>query len=163
MQQGEAQEFYIARQNAAADSMDRAVLALDSTFQVAWPLRAAILTEQGRFDEAIATLEPLSHQPNMRSTEKLGLLAYAYARAGRTGQARATLARLPRDTRVSAGGIVATALDALGDRDSAVAIFRRAVAQHDPWIFTRGRSPPYDALRKDPRLAPLFARIEAPQ
>jgi hypothetical protein len=58
---------------------------------------------------------------------------------------------------------VAAALDALGDRDAAATMFRRAVAQHDPWVWIGGRSAPYDGLRKDPRLAALFAKIEAPQ
>ena len=157
-----AQELYNARQYAAADSSDRALLALEPTFTIGILLQGRILTEQRRFDEAIALLEPLSDQPNVRSSEKLGLLAYAYARAGRAREARATLARLPRDTLLSAGGLVAAALDALGDRDAAVVMFRRAMAQHDPWVFVL-RSAPYDGLRKDPRLAPLFAKIEAPQ
>ena len=158
-----AQELFNTHQYAAADSSDSAVLALQPTFTIGLLLRGRILTEQRRFDEAIAMLEPLSREPNVRSTEKLGLLAYAYARAGNAGQARATLARLPRDSLVSAGGTVAAALDALGDRDSAVRMFQRAVAQHDPWIFVLGRSAPYDGLRQDPRLTALFAKIEAPQ
>jgi len=38
----------------------------------------------------------------------------------------------------------------------------RAAEQHEPWIVIYGRSAPYDGLRKDPRLAALFAKIEAP-
>jgi TolB-like protein/tRNA A-37 threonylcarbamoyl transferase component Bud32 len=158
-----ATELYNTHRYAAADSSDSAVVAFEPTFTVALLLRGRILTEQRRFDDAIAMLEPLSRQPNTRSTEKLGLLAYAYARAGRAAQSRATLARLPRDTLVSAGGTVAAALDALGDRDSAVTMFRRAVEQHDPWLFVLGRSAPYDGLRGDPRVTALFAKIEAPQ
>jgi hypothetical protein len=52
-------------------------------------------------------------------------------------------------------------LDQLGDRDSAVAMFRRAVAQHDQRIMAGSRSEPYDRLRKDERLTALFAEIEA--
>jgi len=154
--------LYNTRDYSAADSAERVALAIDSTFDINLATRGAILIEQGKVDEAIAILEPLSRRPNMRSAYKLGLLAYAYARAQRAAQARATLARLPRDTLVSAGVTVAAALDVLGDRDSAVTMFRRAVAQHDPWIFIQGRSAPYDGLRKDPRLAALFAKIEAP-
>jgi serine/threonine-protein kinase len=155
--------LYLARRYDAADSVDRGVLALDSTFHMSLLIRARIFTEQGRFDEAIAILQRLSHQPSLRSTEKLGALAYAYARAGRVADARATLARLPHDPLHSTGGMIAAAFDALGDRGAAVAIFQRAVALHDPWIFLWGRSAAYDGLRKDPRLASLFAKIEAPQ
>ena len=158
-----AHQLYLARGYDAADSVERGVLALDSTFPMALFIRGRILTEQGRFDEATAILERLSRQPNLRSAEKLGVLAYAYARAGRKSQARATLARLRADTLVSVGGAVAAALDALGDHEAAVAMFKSAVAQHDPWLWTWGRSAAYDGLRKDPRLASLFAKIEAPQ
>jgi tetratricopeptide (TPR) repeat protein len=161
--QGDALFRYSARRYAAADSAARTVLGLDSSFPMALLTRGGILIELGKVDEAIATLEPLSHQASLRSTQKLGMLAYAYARAGRVAQARATLGRIPRDTLIAAAGMVAAALDALGERDSAVTIFRRAVADHDPWILSTGRSAPYDGLRKDPRLAALFAKIEAPQ
>jgi hypothetical protein len=64
---------------------------------------------------------------------------------------------------LSSSGEIATALDALGERDAAVAMFRRAVAQHSPWIWISDQSAPYDGLRKDPRLMAVFATIEAPQ
>jgi tetratricopeptide (TPR) repeat protein len=164
-----AHQLYLARRYDAADSVatersrERGVLGLDPTFQMALYTRGRILADLSKFDQAIAILEPLSYQANLRSAEKLGALAYMYARAGHAAQARATLRRLPADTLVAVGGAVAAALDALGDREAAVAMFKRAVAQHDPWIFLWGRSAPYDGLRKDPRLAALFAKIESPR
>ena len=162
IQNGIVEELYYAREYEAADSVSRAVMALDSTFQLGLIFRARVLIELGNFDEAIAILEPMSRQPNLRSAEKLGVLAYAYARAGRHVLARATLARLPRDPMLSAAGEIATALDVLGEREAAVAMIRRAVAVHDQRLMSGGRSAPYDGLRTDSRLAPLFARIEAP-
>jgi len=158
----EGRLLYYVRQYAAADSVARAVLGFDSTFGVALLTRCRTLIELNRANEAITILERVIDGLNVRSSEKLGLLAYAYARAGRFALARSTLAKLPRDTLISAGGMVAAALDALGDRDAAVVMFRRAVAIHDPWILNWGRAAPYDGLRKDARLAPLFAKIEAP-
>jgi predicted Zn-dependent protease len=134
----------------------------DSTFQLGLIFRARVLIELGKFDEAIAILERLSQEPSIRSAEKLGVLAYAYARAGHVASARATLARLSGNPMLSTSGEIATALDLLGERDSAVSMFRRAVAQHDQRIIAGSRSEPYDRLRKDRRLAPLFAEIEAP-
>jgi serine/threonine-protein kinase len=163
IQHNVAQRFFDKHLYVAADSGERGVLALDSTFHIASLTLGAILTEEGKFDEAIATLEALTRQPNLRSSEKLGVLAYAYARAGRAPQARATLARLPRDTLLSISASVAAALFALGERDSAVSVFRRAVAIHDPWLLATARFPRFDALRKEHRLTALFTRIEAPK
>jgi predicted Zn-dependent protease len=141
----------------------RALAVLDSTFHSGLINHARVLIEQRKLDDAIAILERLSHDPNLRSSEELGVLAYAYARAGRLAEARAALARVPRDSLLSSSGEIATALDALGERDAAVATFRRAVAQRTPWLWVYDRGAPYDGLRKDPRLTALFAKIDAAQ
>jgi tetratricopeptide (TPR) repeat protein len=162
MQTNVASALANARRYAAADSVYRSILALDPTFHLGMLFRARSLIDQRQLGEAIALLEALAAQPNLRKSEKLGLLAYAYAMAGQKAQARAALARLPDDTLVSVSGAVAAALDALGDRDAAVAMFKRAVAQHDQWITIVGRGAHFDALRKDLRLTAVFARIESP-
>jgi serine/threonine-protein kinase len=162
IQTGIGHQLYNARRYAAADSAYGAALRIDSTFQLALVFRGKLLIEERRYAEAIAILERLSHGSTLRTSQRLGVLAYAYARAGRAAEARATLARLPKDTALSASGEVAVALDALGDRDAAVAMFERAVAQHDQWITIAGHAGPYDGLRKDPRVASLFTKIEAP-
>src|SRR5262249_6226470 len=105
--QGVAVVLYVARRYDAADSAVTAVLALDAAFPQALLTRGGILIELGKYDEAIATLESLSHEPNMRSTQKLGMLAYAYARAKHVAEARRTLARIPRDSMIAAAGMVA--------------------------------------------------------
>jgi tetratricopeptide (TPR) repeat protein len=162
IQNGVVEELFYARRYAEADSVSRAIMTLDSTFQLGLIFRARVLIELRKFHEAIAILERLSLEPSIRSAEKLGVLSYAYARAGHEASARATLARLSQDPLLSTSGEIATALDLLGERDSAVAMFRRAVAQHDQRIVAGSRSEPYDRLRTDPRLATLFAEIEAP-
>jgi serine/threonine-protein kinase len=162
IQNGVVEELFYARRYAEADSVSRAIMTLDSTFHLGLIFRARVLIELRKFHEAIAILERLSLEPSIRSAEKLGVLSYAYARAGHEAPARATLARLSQDPLLSTSGEIATALDLLGERDSAVAMFRRAVAQHDQRIIAGSRSEPYDRLRTDPRLATLFAEIEAP-
>jgi serine/threonine-protein kinase len=162
IQSGLAEQLLYARRYNEADSVLNAVMALDSTFQLGLIMHSRVLIELRRFDEAIAILERLSREPSIRSAEKLGVLAYAYARAGRVSEARSALARVPRDPRLSVSGEIAFALDALGERDAAVDIFRLAVAQHDQRTIISNRSEPYDGLRSDRRLAPLFAEIEAP-
>jgi TolB-like protein/Tfp pilus assembly protein PilF len=161
IQNGVVEELFYARRYAEADSVSRAIMTLDSTFQLGLIFRSRVLIELRKFDEAIAILEQLSQAPSIRSAEKLGVLSYAYARAGHEASARATLARLSPDPLLSTSGEIATALELLGERDAAVAMFRRAVAQHDQRITAGSRSEPYDRLRKDRRLTALFAEIEA--
>lgn len=161
IQSGVVEQLFYARRYAEAESLSRALMALDSTFQRGLMFHARVLIEVREFEETIAILEQLSREASLRSAEKLGVLAYAYARAGRPESARSTLARLPRDPLLSTSGEIATALDVLGERDSAVSMCRRALAQHDPQLVGGGRSEPYDRLRKDRQLAPLFAEIEA--
>ena len=156
------QQLYNAGRFAAADSATEAALRIDSTFQLALVFRGKVLTEERRYAEAIAILERVDRESTLRTAQRLGILAYAYARAGRVADARAALARLPKDPALAASGDGAAALDALGERDAAVAMFKRAVEQHDPWILIAGRAAPYDGLRKDPRVVPLFVKIEAP-
>ena len=162
IQNGVVEELYYARRYAEADTVSRAIMILDSTFQLGLIFRARVLIERNQFDDAIAILEPLSQGPSIRTAEKLGVLAYAYARAGRAESARATLARLSPDPLLSTSGELATALDLLGERDAAVAMLRRAVAQHDQRVTAGSRSEPYDRLRRDRRLTALFAEIETP-
>ena len=157
-----AQQLYNAGRLASADSATNAALRIDSTFQRALAFRGKVLIEERRYAEAIAILERVNEGATLRTAPRLGVLAYAYARAGRVADARAALARLPKDPALAASVDVAAALDALGERDAAVAMFKRAVEQHDQWILIVGRAAPYDGLRKDPRIAPLFAKIEAP-
>jgi TolB-like protein/tetratricopeptide (TPR) repeat protein len=147
---------------ATADSVLRAVLALDSTFTLGVYFHAITLAEQGHYTEAIPLLERLERDPNLRTSAKLGALAYAYARAGRIADARAALARLPRDTALAATCSVAAAYDALGEHDAAAVVLRQAVSLHDIFLTIESHSGMYDGLRRDPQLAPLFAKIEAP-
>jgi len=162
IQSGLGEQLLYARRYTEADSVLNAVMALDSTFQLGLIMHSRVLIELRRFDEAIAILERLSREPSIRSAEKLGVLAYAYARAGRISEARSALARVPRDPLLSVSGEIAFSLDALGERDSAVDMFERAMGQHDQRMIVSARSEPYDGLRSDRRLAPLFAQIDAP-
>ena len=162
IQTGLAQAFYNAGRFAAADSATKAPLHMDPNFQLALAFRGKALVEEHRYAEAITILERVNKESSIPKAQRLGILAYAYARAGRSDDARATLAQLPTDPALPASGDAAAALDAVGQRDAAVLMFERAVRQHDQWILIAGRAAPYESLRKDPRVAPLFAKIEAP-
>ena len=117
----------------------------------------------GRSAEAIALLERhVAVLPAGRPEETHGILAYAYALAGRAKDARAALEsmRTRSGGRVPATGATAAALEALGDHEAAVALLTEAIARRDSWLETFSRSPRYDKLRKDPRVASMLAKLE---
>jgi predicted RNA polymerase sigma factor len=57
-------------------------------------------------------------------------------------------------------GVLAAALDQLGDRAAAVEQLERAVRQPDAWLQMYNRSARFDALRRDPRGNAALASIE---
>ena len=156
--------MFVARRYPEADSVARHVLALDANFALAnyWLGRAMIETH--KFDSAIAVLMKLDGMNALRTSETMAVLAYAYARAGRTSAAREQLARLKTFGRgqLPPTGTIAVALDVLGDRDAAIEVLQRAVDQHDVFLMLIGRAAAFDGLRADPRSAPLFEKMETP-
>jgi tetratricopeptide (TPR) repeat protein len=156
--------LYGHRRYAAAESTLRRVTAIDSTFQFATVGLCAVLLERGQVEESIARLEKLVAVSGIRRWEKVPLLAYAYARAGRVPQAKETVAAFLRENsgQSPVSAALAAALDALGEHERAIVVLRTAVEQHDPWLTPFSRSAVFDRLRADPRAAALLAHVEAP-
>ena len=157
-----AQILASARRFAQADSAANSVIALDSSFALAWRTRAEALVGLGRADEAIRVMESrVVGSAGLRRSDQEGTLAWILVRGGRTADARRVLERLraAHGGRLPPVGSVASALAELGEMDEAVAVLRDAIAQHDPWLFL-SRSARYDRLRADPRAAALLAPLE---
>lgn len=155
--------LYSARRYAQAETASQRVLAIEPGFQITLLWSAMILVEMGKIDSATAILERIVDVEGLRRSEKLGVLAYAPARAGRAAAARAVLARSTGggSRQFPATASIAAALDALGDRTRALEVFTRAVEQHDEFVMLTSIAAPFDGLRSDPRGAPLFARVRA--
>lgn len=162
MNTAEGQIYYAARKYPQATVILEKVLGLDPTFQLATVDLSRVLIDEGRPGEAVEKLLPIIDHPGMRMAEKLGLLAYAYARAGKTSEARKTIARaLDVERNATPSGMVAVALNAVGDHETAVRTFRAAALGHDSWVAHYSNAAAYDGLRNDPRVAPLLAEIRA--
>ena len=160
--QWEAQVFLLERRFPEADSAASATMALDSTFTLAWQQRENVLLAMGQVAQAVALLERhVAALPAGRPEEAHGMLAYAYARAGRAKEARALLEAMRAQSggRVPATGANAAALEELGDHDAAVALLGEAIGRHDVWLVQFPMAPRYDRLRKDPRAAAMLARL----
>ena len=156
------QVLYDMRRYDAADKSGRAVLQLESTFQLGIVDLAKVMIEQGKAKEAVPMLLPILDVPGFSHLEKVGVAAYALARAGRMDEARALLkkaAESPTARQSTQRGMIAAALDAVGEREKAVAMLRAAVNDHDLWLAHYFSAAPYDGLRKDPRVRDLFAIV----
>src|SRR5688572_8971166 len=160
----EAQILLQERRFAAADTVTSLTIAMDSTFMLAWTWRAQALLGMGRAAEAVALLEPhVAALSAGKPAEMHGVLAYAYTRAGRAGDARALLdsMRARSGGRIPPTGAVAATLEELGDHEAAVAVFGDAIAGHDVWAAQFPRIFLYDRLRRDPRVAVMLEGLVA--
>jgi serine/threonine-protein kinase len=135
---------YFAGRYGEADTRLREVLKSDSTDAVAkWGL-ALVAEQQGRLDDAITILEPISGSGLNRNSS----LGHVYAVAGRSDRARGVLTALRA---AAARGYVPSYYFALvhaglGERDQALRYLERAYEE---------RSTVLAYLLIDPRLAPL--------
>jgi serine/threonine-protein kinase len=158
----EAQVLHAERRFAEADSVASVTMAMDSTFMLAWTWRANALLAMGDPARAVALLErQVAMLPPGRPEEPHGLLAYAYALAGRVAEARAMIATIRERSggRLPAVGSVSAALEELGEHEAAVALLGEAVARSDTWTVQFPRVVRYDRLRKDPRVAAMLSRL----
>ena len=159
----DAQVFLVERRFAMADSVARSVIALDSTYQLAWDAHGEALLNLGRNDEAIAALErSVAQQRSEIPSQTEGILVYAYARAGRTADAQRMLAAMQRRNggTVPGMGVIAAAYEVMGDHQAAIGTLAQALQAHDGWLFQYNHSERYDRLRKDPRANAMLARTE---
>src|ERR1700719_133705 len=145
---------------------DEAVRELRSTLAVhpddalaLWSL-GFVLIAKGQSEEAIDVLEKTESIMD-RSPGSIGLLATAYAHAGRRNQALRLLGELKRrrqTTYVPAGAFIGPCL-ALGDYDQAFAWFERAYREHSNILQLLKVDPFFDPVRGDPRFADLVHRV----
>jgi len=114
-----------------------------------------------RIADAIRQLEP-ARQLDSSNPFILGVLGYAYAKDGRTAQARTIAqqleASIPKQN--SAAGAAARVNLGLGDTARALTLLERAAAGHDVSFSTEVLAEPFfDSIRRSPRFAAVVARV----
>ncbi len=97
-------------------------------------------------------------------TQYKGGLGYAYARAGKSAEARKVLSELKElsKRRYVSGCDFAAIYAGLGEKDQAFASLERAYEQRDYRLITVNMLPLLDPLRSDPRFQDLLRRIGLP-
>ncbi|HEX6643255.1 MAG TPA: BTAD domain-containing putative transcriptional regulator [Gemmatimonadales bacterium] len=119
-------------------------------------LKARAHAYLGGRDEAVASARKALEL--MPDATRLAELAFVHAKVGERQAAREVLARV-RGIAPADAGVLARALVALGERDSALAVLE----QHASWTWphrTTIYEPGLEPLRDDPRMEALRLRIE---
>jgi predicted Zn-dependent protease len=115
----------------------------------------------GRITEAVVALEEAaaSGRPDF-----LGVLAYAYVRAGKDSEASALEARLHEQCEAGKVPAIAVAMihAARGDADLFFDAMESAVEQRGLHAALIATEPLLESLRADPRAEPLIRRLDLP-
>jgi len=152
--------YYFARQydNALKKMQEAAVLHPDA-LEIRFPL-GDIYVEKGLYNQGIQEFKELGELPHA-----LGHLGNAYARQGRTAEARATLPKLKTSIEKTGIGVYEIALvyAGLGDKDSAFEWLEKAYQARDKGMAYLKVDPCLDPLRSDPRFASLVKRVGFPE
>lgn len=121
-----------------------------------------VYLQQGRLDDAIAAFDRGVRLRN-RDVLDLAELAYAYAVAGRRGDAQQLLVEL--EDRARREYVIPTAFAivhmALGNEERAFDWLERAAAARDLWLTESIFYPLYNPLRSHPRYADLLRALRA--
>jgi tetratricopeptide (TPR) repeat protein len=155
-----AQYHYFAGDHAAAHANIARALELDPLFSRAHVLRALVLCQQGRIDEAVLTLEALA--PYRESDPLIAaLLGYAYGRADRTNEALAQAQWLEsrRRERYVPAEYLATVHLGLQHWDSALDHLEAAFANRSTGMLYLRHDPMLTPIREHPRLQALIAYV----
>jgi TolB-like protein/Flp pilus assembly protein TadD len=147
------------RFDEALIELDKA-LKLSPDFLPAYSGRGMVFLQQKRHTEAVAEFEKI-RQKTGDTPYALGYLGYAYARAGRTNEARQILETLKG---IAAGGgaafeHLAYVTIALGDLDQAFIWLERAVESRDLDPRSLKANPFVGDVLKDPRYAALLKKF----
>ncbi len=141
---------------AAAEREIRTALRLDPGFAQAYSVLAAVLREQGRYDEARQTYESMSKVTG--GTSPLAL-AELEARAGHLDVARSEFEQFERAGERPPSADVARILALLERTDEAVAELERCAAAKESNLMLVAVDPAAAALRADPRAQALIKRL----
>ncbi len=154
---GEMWTLYLAGRYSEGVKVGQRALARDSAYAVTWLNLALCHAELGHFDESVRCARrgiELSEVPWGKV-----ILGSVYARAGRMEEARKEFRRLGESPGRVQFLYRARAHLALGEKEPALELLQRAVADHEEELATLRVDPAFRSLYGDPRFEALAARV----
>jgi len=150
--------YYARRYDQALVDMQQSAALHADSMEVLFPL-GVIYVEKGLYDQGIEEFKKLGDVPHA-----LGHMGNAYARQGRTAEARALLPKVEKHIEKSGVGRYEIALIYAGlkDNDNAFAWLEKAYDAHDKGLTYLKIDPGLDPLRSDPRFGSLMKRVGLP-
>jgi tetratricopeptide (TPR) repeat protein len=151
--------YFNARRFDEAEAQARKTLEMDSRFVVAHYYLGEVLQFKGKLSDAIAEYQKafdLNHDPF-----SLAMLGQAYARQGKTDEARKVLTRLREEakSRYVSPYAFAVVLTALGEKTQAIDELERGYDDGGFYISLIKVDPLFDSLHGDPRFEALVQKI----
>jgi len=149
--------LFLARQYDQAIAAARETLELDPDFAVAHMVIGLSYVQKRMYEEGISELRRAEDNPDSRA-----LLGYAYAVAGRRGEARKILDELNQLSRQKYVASVPVAIIhiGLGEKEQALDWLEKG---YDERLWEMGMlkvNPVFDPLRSEPRFQDLIRRVE---
>jgi TolB-like protein/Tfp pilus assembly protein PilF len=151
--------YFNARRYDEAEAQARKTLEMDSRFVVAHYYLGEVFQFKGRLNDAIAEYQKAFDLNN--DPFSFAMLGQAYARQGKTDEARKVLARLSEEAKSQyvAPYALAVVLTALGDKPHALDELERGYDEGGFYISLITVDPLFDPLHGDPRFEALVQKI----
>jgi tetratricopeptide (TPR) repeat protein len=151
---------YFARRFDQAREFAQKTLEIAPTFPPGIRLLGSVDLARNQGEEGAAHLRRLFDLAPDNSLHA-ALLAYAYGRTGRPGDARAILETLEKTSQVRyvPAAHIAIGYAGLGDREAAFRWFDKGYAERSQALTFLKIEPLFDALRPDPRFEHLLRRV----
>src|SRR6266478_1915163 len=151
--------YFNARRYDEAEAQARKTLEMDSRFAVAHYYLGEVFQFKGRLNDAIAEYQKAFDLNN--DPFSFAMLGQAYARQGKTDEARKVLARLSEEakSRYISPYALAVVLTALGEKAQAIDELERSYDERGFYIALISVDPLFDDLRGDPRFDAVVQKI----
>jgi serine/threonine protein kinase/Tfp pilus assembly protein PilF len=152
--------LYFARRYEESLARCRRALEIDPNHIQSLFAFSVSAAELGRYGEAVEAAERAATLSG-RSAFFLGVLGFVYATAGRSEEARASLAELEERSAYEyvAPILQARILSRLGQSAAALGRLEQAFSERNSMLFTLATAQEFDALRTEPRYQALLRRL----